>query len=378
MNATKAIRQIDLLQIEVNMNCELNTYLSHTLFFQRDQPSTTAAGRLNLPHVPESCFMAVVLQALFSVSGFLEGGGRIKQRLQKMLEACQSFDSPYWSVRASADLLEFYRTEVRTMVALKIGKERLFKLGDQGDPIQFFDELLSLNGISEATRALFQCQIKTDIWCLTCGFKSKNVYEKTNYITLETSGKRSSLQDILANYVEQETFTHHFPWCQTCSKGKESMCRQKIVLPGEALVVTLQGSTQCKTVVTAGFEISFCGHQYFLAAQVKRIGNEKTKGHFVLDARGLRDVSLSGSFFHLDDLESKAPGQSQDNFNESSTSVMFFYRRKVTDEVTGLLLHMLSNYYEYLLCIPPRPLICLLILQLARWRSQQQHQINYL
>jgi len=225
------------------------------------------------------------------------------------------------------------------MVALKIGKERLFKLGDQGDPILFFDEFLSLNGISEASRAFFQCKIKTDIWCLKCSFKSNNVYKKTNYITLETSGESSSLQDILAKYVEPETFTHHFPWCQTCLKGEESMRRQENVLPGEGLVVTLQRQKQEKTTVTAPFEISFCDYQYLLLAQVKRVG-KKNAGHFVLDARGLYDPSLSGKFFHLDDLESKAPGESNAAFNQSPTSVMFIYRRKVVDKVTGLLLHI--------------------------------------
>ena len=338
-DATEIIRRIDLLQIEVNTNCELSTSLSHTLFLQRDPPSTTAAGRLNLPNVGNSCFMAVVLQALFSVSGFLEGEGRIKERLQKLLEACQHSDSPYWKVRAAARLLEFYRKEVRTMVALRIGKERLFKLGDPGDPVQFFDEFLSLNGISEASRAFFQCHIKNDIWCLKCGYESNNVYVKTNYIEIEISGKSSSLQDILTKYGEPETFTHHFPLCQTCTKGEENMCRQKNVVPGEVLVVTLQRPQNGKTEVTAPLEISFCGYQYFLLAQVKRFGKKKT-GHFVLDARGLHDLSLTGSFFHLDDLEKKAPEESQDTFNKSTNSVMFIYRRKVIDEVTGLLLHI--------------------------------------
>ncbi len=278
--------------------------------------------------------MAVVLQALFSVSGFLEGGGRIKERLQKMLEACQHSNSPFRKVRAAARLLEFYRTEVRTMVALRIGKERLFKLGDQGDPIRFFEEILSLSGFPEASRALFQSQIKNDMWCRTCEYKSNNVYHKTNYILIEISGESSSLQDNLTKYVEPETFTHPFPWCQTCTKGKENIYRKKNVLPGEVLVVTLQRLPEQKTQVTAPFEISFCGYQYFLLAQVKRTG-KKDRGHFVLDARGLHDLSLTGSFFHLDDLEMKAPGVSQDNFNKSTTSVMFMYRRKVTDEVTA-------------------------------------------
>ncbi len=236
------------------------------------------------------------------------------------------------------------------MVALKIGKERLFKLGDQGDPIQFFDEFLSLNGISEASRAFFQCKIKTDIQCLTCDFKSNNVYEKTNYITLEISGKSSSLQDILAKYLEPEIFTHHFPLCQTCVQGEERMRRQKNVLPGEGLVVTLQRQAQGRTKVMAPFEISFCGNQFFLVAQVKRKGKNKTTGHFVLDARGLDDLSLSGKFFHLDDLEKKAPGESKTAFNQSPTSVMFIYRRKVIDEVTGLLLHI--NALQLLYSLP--------------------------
>ena len=127
------------------------------------------------------------------------------------------------------------------------------------------------------------------------------------------------------------------------------MRRQKNVLPGEGLVVTLQRQAQGRTKVMAPFEISFCGNQFFLLAQVKHTGTKNT-GHFVLDARGLDDLSLSGKFFHLDDLEKKAPGDSKTAFNQSPTSVMFIYRRKVIDEVTGLLLHI--NALQLLYSLP--------------------------
>ena len=186
--------------------------------------------------------MTVIFQLLFAVPEFMASGGRVMQRLKKMLKACQlPSDVPFSRVRATAALLEFHLTEVRAMLSLS--KVRLFPLGEQGDPLLFLNALLSQEGMNEDFRQLFRNDIKTDTGCRTCGYESKNYARKEFLISLDVGGfgQPLSLQDIVKVYLEKQDYEHDTLLCPTCERKDVSMWRrQTIVNPAKHLVLELK------------------------------------------------------------------------------------------------------------------------------------------
>jgi DNA-directed RNA polymerase subunit M/transcription elongation factor TFIIS len=186
--------------------------------------------------------MTVIFQLLFAVPEFMASGGRVMQRLKKMLKACQlPSDGPFSRALAKAALLEFHLTEVRTMLSL--GKVRLFPLGEQGDPLLFLGALLTQEGMNADFCQLFRNDIKTDTGCSTCGYATKNYARKEFLISLDVGVVEEPLllQDIVRVHLEKQDFEHDTVLCPNCDRNVVSMWRQQtIVNPAKVLVLELK------------------------------------------------------------------------------------------------------------------------------------------